>query len=113
MSLSDIFYTFSHTDREVSPSFTKTLKKVDGSLGTNVTLECRVAGSRPLVVSWYKDSKEIHSGDKYKLDFSESTASVTITNLEQNDGGIYSCRAANSAGEGETSGALSVKGQRS
>lgn len=115
MSVDDsyMFDIFPHTDRAVPPSFTKSLKKVDESIGSNVTLECRVAGSQPLVVSWYKDSKEIHSGDKYKLDFSESTASVTITGLEQSDGGVYSCRASNNAGEKETSGTLSVKGQRS
>lgn len=104
---------FAYTDRAVPPSFTKTLKKVDGSVGSNVTLECRVSGSQPLVVSWYKDKNEIHSGDKYKLDYSESTAAVMITDLEQSDGGVYTCRASNAAGEKETSGVLSVKGQRS
>lgn len=101
-----------HTDRAVPPSFTKALKKVDGSIGGNVTLECRVAGSQPMVISWYKDNKEIHSGDKYKSDFSESTASVTIFGLDQSDSGVYICRAANDAGEKETSGTLSVKGQK-
>lgn len=101
-----------HTDRAVPPSFTKTLKKVDGSIGSTVTLECRVAGSQPMVVSWYKDNKEINSDDKQKVDFSESTATVTITDLGQSDGGVYMCRASNDAGEKETSGTLSVKGQR-
>ncbi|XP_074514104.1 cell adhesion molecule DSCAM-like [Sebastes fasciatus] len=96
-------------DRAVPPSFTKTLKKVDGSIGSDVTLECRVAGSQPMVVSWYKDQKEIHSDAKYKLDFSEITASVTVTGLEQTDGGVYTCRASNDAGEKETSGTLSIK----
>lgn len=101
-----------HTDRAVPPSFTKTLKKVDGSIGSNITLECRVAGSQPMVVSWYKDDKEIHNDDKFKLDFRESTTSVTVTGLDQSDGGVYTCRASNDAGEKETSGTLSVKGQR-
>lgn len=100
-----------HTDRAVPPSFTKALKKVDGSIGSNVTLECRVAGSQPMIIYWYKDNKEIHSDDKYKLDFTESTASVTIIGLDQSNGGVYTCRAANDAGEKETSGTLSVKGQ--
>lgn len=74
-------------------------------------MECRVSGSQPLLVSWYKDDIEIASGDRYKIDFSEGTASVTITSLEQSDGGAYSCRASNNAGEKETSGTLCVKGQ--
>lgn len=106
-----MFDILSYTDRAVPPSFTKTLKKVDGSIGSDVTLECRVAGSQPMVVSWYKDQKEIHSDAKYKLDFSEITASVTVTGLEQTDGGVYTCRASNDAGEKETSGTLSIKGQ--
>lgn len=115
MALDDsyMFDIFPYTDRAVPPSFTKTLKKVDGSIGSNITLECRVAGSQPMVVSWYKDNKEIHSDEKYRLDFIENTASVAITGLEQIDGGVYTCRASNDAGEKETSGTLSVKGQRS
>uniref|UniRef100_A0A3Q3GV38 Ig-like domain-containing protein n=1 Tax=Labrus bergylta TaxID=56723 RepID=A0A3Q3GV38_9LABR len=105
-------WTYFLTDRAVPPSFTKSLKKVDGSVGSNVTLECRVAGSQPMIVSWYKDDKEIHSDGKYKIDVSESTASVTVTGLEQTDGGVYKCRASNDAGEKETSGTLSVRGQR-
>lgn len=107
-----MFDIFLYTDRAVPPSFTKTLKKMDGSISSNVTLECRVAGSQPLAVSWYKDNKEIHSGGKYKLDMIESTASVTITGLDQSDSGVYTCRASNDAGETETSNILSVKGQR-
>lgn len=99
-----------HTDRTVPPSFTKPLKKVDGSVGSNVTLECRVAGSQPMLVSWYKDNREIHSDDKFKLAFSESTASVTIRGLEQSDAGVYTCRASNDCGGKDTSGTLSVKG---
>uniref|UniRef100_A0A3B4WP33 Ig-like domain-containing protein n=1 Tax=Seriola lalandi dorsalis TaxID=1841481 RepID=A0A3B4WP33_SERLL len=95
--------------RAVPPSFTKALKKVDGRIGSNITLECRVSGSQPMVVSWYKDNQEIHSDDKYKLDFSGSTASVLITGLDQSDGGVYTCQASNDAGEKETSGTLSIK----
>lgn len=83
---------------------------MDGSIGSNATLECRVAGSQPMVVSWFKDDKEIRSDNKYKLDFSESAASLTITHLDQSDGGVYTCRASNKAGENETSGTLTVKG---
>lgn len=103
---------FPYADRAVPPSFTKTLKKIDGSVGSNATLECRVAGSHPMVVSWFKGDKEIRSDDKYQLDFSESAASVTITGLDQGDGGVYTCRASNEAGQNETSGTLTVKGER-
>lgn len=105
--------TFPYADRAVPPAFTKSLKKVDGSIGSNVTMECRVSGSQPMVVSWYKDDKEIQSDAKYKLEFSESTAAVMVIGLEQSDGGVYTCRATNDAGSKDTSGTLSVKGQKS
>lgn len=66
-----------------------------------------------MIVSWYKDNKEIHSDGKYTLGFSESTASVTVAGLDHSDGGAYTCKASNDAGEKETTGALSIKGQRS
>lgn len=100
-------------DRAVPPSFTRTLKKVDGRAGSDVTMECRVSGSQPLLVSWFKDSQEIFSLGRHKLDFSDGTASLTMASLEQSDSGLYSCRASNNAGEKETSSTLSVKGQQS
>ena len=66
-----------------------------------------------MVVSWFKDNKEIHNDEKYKVDLSESLMSVTITDLNQNDGGVYTCRASNAAGQEETSGTLCIRGQSS
>uniref|UniRef100_A0A8C6LAJ7 non-specific serine/threonine protein kinase n=1 Tax=Nothobranchius furzeri TaxID=105023 RepID=A0A8C6LAJ7_NOTFU len=70
-----------------------------------------LAGSQPMLVSWFKDDKEIHSDDKYRLEFSDSAASVTITGLDQSHAGVYECRVSNEAGLAQTSGALMVKGQ--
>lgn len=65
-----------------------------------------------MTVSWLKDDKKIHSNDKYKLDFSDGAATLAIMHSEQSDGGVYTCRASNEAGETETSGTLAIKGQR-
>lgn len=86
---------------------------MDGSVGTNVTLECRLAGSQPMAVNWFRDEKEIHSHGNYKVDFTEMKASVAITGLTLSDGGVYTCRAANGAGQKETTGTLCIKGQSS
>lgn len=99
-------------DRAVPPSFTRTLKKVDGRAGSYETMECRISGSQPLLVSWFKDGQEIFSLGRHKVDFSDGKASLTIASLEQSDSGLYTCRASNIAGEKETSSALSIKGQQ-
>uniref|UniRef100_A0A3Q2XG43 Ig-like domain-containing protein n=1 Tax=Haplochromis burtoni TaxID=8153 RepID=A0A3Q2XG43_HAPBU len=74
--------------------------------GDSATLECTISGSPELKVKWFKDGKEMIGGRKYKI---ASTASVTITGLDQSDGGVYTCKASNDAGEKETSGTLSIK----
>lgn len=86
------------------------LKKVDGNVGGDLIMECKVAGSQPMTVSWFKEGKEIISGQKYLTEFKESTASLKILHLESADAGAYSCRANNSAGKAETNGTLQVKG---
>ncbi|KAJ8012937.1 hypothetical protein DPEC_G00048070, partial [Dallia pectoralis] len=96
-------------DRVLSPTFTKNLKKVDGNIGCNITLECKVSGSQPLSFSWYKDDQEITDGEKYKLHMKETTAALQINQIVKLDGGVYTCRATNSAGFKESSGILCVK----
>lgn len=101
---------FPSTDRVLPPSFTKNLKKVDGNIGNNITMESKVSGSQPMSISWYKDDKEITSGQKYQLEMKETTATLGITQIEKCDEGVYTCRATNSAGFKESSGTLCVKG---
>ncbi|XP_064873891.1 titin-like [Oncorhynchus nerka] len=96
-------------DRVLPPSFTKNLKKVDGNIGNNITMESKVSGSQPMSISWYKDDKEITSGQKYQLEMKETTATLGITQIEKCDEGVYTCRATNSAGFKESSGTLCVK----
>ncbi|KPP72549.1 titin-like, partial [Scleropages formosus] len=96
-------------DRIIPPSFTKNLKKIDGNIGMNVSMECKVSGSQPITISWYKDEKEIKASAKYQMDFKENTAALGIFQLEKSDAGLYTCRATNTAGYKETSGTMSVK----
>lgn len=92
------------------PTFTKSLKRVDGNIGNDVSLDCKVSGSQPMTIAWFKDDQEIVSGAKLQSEFKDTSAALRIIQLEKADSGVYKCRATNSAGFKETSGTLYVKG---
>ncbi|XP_051980649.1 titin-like, partial [Xyrauchen texanus] len=96
-------------DKIVPPTFTKTLKKADGHVGGSIQMECKVSGSQPITISWFKEGKDITTGTKYQTILNEGTALLKITDLEASDAGVFTCNATNSAGHSETSGTVSVK----
>ena len=105
--------TFPYTDRQVPPSFTKSLKNINANIGNDITMECKFCGTQPIAVYWYRDDKEIHSDAKYKVDTKENMAALLIRSLRQSDGGNYTCRVTNVAGQKDNTGTLCMKGQKS
>lgn len=95
------------------PTFTKSLKRVDGNIGNDVSMDCRVSGSQPMTIVWFKDDQEIELGAKFQSEFKDSSATLRVSRLEKADSGVYKCKATNSAGFKETSGTLYVKGYES
>ncbi|XP_072118273.1 titin-like [Mobula birostris] len=96
-------------DRIIAPTFTKSLKKMDNILGALMHMECKVSGSLPISISWYKDNTEIMADHKYKMSFEENTAFLEINEIKITDGGNYSCKATNAAGSSKCSGSLTIK----
>uniref|UniRef100_A0A674NGA3 Ig-like domain-containing protein n=1 Tax=Takifugu rubripes TaxID=31033 RepID=A0A674NGA3_TAKRU len=80
------------------PTFTKSLKRVDGNIGNNASLDCKVSGSQPMTIAWFKDDQEITPGPKFLAEFRDHSATLQIAGLEKADSGVYKCRATNSAG---------------
>ncbi|XP_062908156.1 titin-like [Mobula hypostoma] len=93
----------------IPPLLTRKLKEMGSTLGSFVRMEFKVSGSIPMSITWYKEDKEISASDKYKMLFQENTVSLEINELDFSDAGIYTCKAANSAGKDECSAVLSVK----
>lgn len=83
---------------------------MDSVVSGNCRLDCKIAGSLPMRVSWFKDGKEIASSDRYRTAFVEGTASLEISRVDMNDAGNFTCRATNSVGSKDSSGALVVQG---
>lgn len=106
----DSMFFLQQTDRIMPPTFTKSLKRVDGNIGNDVSMDCRVSGSQPMTIAWFKDEQEITPGSKFLPEFKDNSATLQIVRLEKADSGVYKCRATNSAGFKETSGTLYVKG---
>uniref|UniRef100_A0A803SYV8 Ig-like domain-containing protein n=1 Tax=Anolis carolinensis TaxID=28377 RepID=A0A803SYV8_ANOCA len=96
--------------RTIPPFFTKPLRNVDSAVGGSTHLDCKVSGSHPIKVSWFKHDKEITPSTKYTLRYEEGSASLEIKHLDTSDIGVYSCRATNSAGSKESRSTLTVKG---
>lgn len=78
-------------------------------LGESGTLTCGIIG-RPLPeIRWYRYGRELIQSRKYKMSSDGRNHSLSILTDEQEDEGLYTCRAVNEAGEIETSGKLRLQ----
>uniref|UniRef100_A0A3Q0QS69 Ig-like domain-containing protein n=1 Tax=Amphilophus citrinellus TaxID=61819 RepID=A0A3Q0QS69_AMPCI len=85
------------------------LENVTTKLGESGTLTCGIIG-RPLPeIKWYRFGKELIQSRKYKMSSDGRNHSLNILTDEQEDEGLYTCRAINEAGEIETSGKLRLQ----
>uniref|UniRef100_A0A8C5RYA5 Ig-like domain-containing protein n=1 Tax=Laticauda laticaudata TaxID=8630 RepID=A0A8C5RYA5_LATLA len=85
----------------IPPSFTKPLKEIHGLLGSSSVLECKVIGSPPISVFWFRDGEEITTGEKYQATLTDNTCSLKVNALQESDIGNYTCIATNEAGTDE------------
>ncbi|KAH0621546.1 hypothetical protein JD844_022941 [Phrynosoma platyrhinos] len=80
------------------PVFSKKPSPVDTLKGSDVILQCEIAGTPPFEVAWFKDRKQVRSSKKFKVTTKNFNASVHILNLEAADTGEYQCKATNEVG---------------
>ncbi|CDQ65442.1 unnamed protein product [Oncorhynchus mykiss] len=71
-----------------SSAHLKSLKRLDGIMGNDISMDCKVSGSQPMTLSWFKDEKEIKSGDGYLPEIKDNSAALKITKLEKVDAGV-------------------------
>lgn len=81
-------------------------------LGELLRLECRVSGSAPLNVTWYKNDTKVTEGPNVKTSLVDSLAVLELLSSSFDDDGVYTCEAQNDAGSISCSTTLCVKGQR-
>ncbi|KAK6485023.1 titin-like [Huso huso] len=89
-----------------APSIRQEMQEVTTKLGDPAQLTCQIIG-RPLPeIKWFRYGKELIQSRKYKMSSDGRNHSLTVSTEEQEDEGLYTCRAINDAGETETSGKL-------
>lgn len=85
------------------------MTSLDVVKGSTAVFACRVAGSAPFKVAWFKDNKPVKSSQKYFIVESEN-AILKIQDCEVQDVGSYQCVVSNDVGSCSDSAALSMKG---
>lgn len=77
----------------------------------SLRLECKVSGTAPLKVTWYKHDTKVADGANCRTSFVDSVAVLELLTASFDDDGVYTCEAQNDAGSVSCSTTLSVKGQ--
>lgn len=80
--------------------------------GESLRLECKVSGSAPLNVTWYKHDNKVTEGANIKTSLVDSLSVLELHSTGFDDDGVYTCEVQNDAGSVSCSTTLSVKGQR-
>ena len=67
------------------------------SVGDSLVLECYASGAPRPIITWLKDQKTRIRSDRHVV-LAESGQLLVIAQVEEEDGGSYSCQATNSQG---------------
>ena len=85
---------------------TKFVKK-----GEPLHLECKISGTAPLKMTWYKNDSQVTDGSNIRRSFVDSVAVLELLTTSFHDDGVYTCEAQNDAGSVSCSTSVTVKGQ--
>lgn len=77
----------------------------------SLRLECKVSGTTPLKVTWYKHDTKVMDGANCRTSFVDSVAVLELLSASFDDDGVYTCEVQNDAGSVSCSTTLSIKGQ--
>ena len=77
----------------------------------DVKLKCEVTGGDDCMATWYHNGREVRQGRRHRCRFNGQQATLTLTEIGEEDGGLYECVLANSTGEVRTSCTLTTQGQ--
>nr|XP_061793197.1 palladin-like [Nerophis lumbriciformis] len=105
-----------HSGSGVPATFVKCLHDVCALKGQLVVLECRVRGSSPLQVTWYREDEQILDSDDFRIlrkkassaSVPEELCTLVISEAFPEDSGVFKCIAHNSFGTDSCSAMLDI-----
>ncbi|XP_074600440.1 uncharacterized protein LOC141854581 isoform X3 [Brevipalpus obovatus] len=91
-----------------SPRFTKPLHDETVDQGEEIVLEVEVKGSPPPLISWFKDGRRLSQSPKVSITQTDGISKLTLKNANDDNAGLYTCKADNDTGQDETQANVSV-----
>ncbi|XP_061090180.1 myopalladin isoform X2 [Conger conger] len=100
----------------VAPTFVKCLHDISTVKGQLVVLECRIRGTPPLQVLWYREEEQIEDSADFRIlrkkassaSVPEELCTLVITEAYPEDSGMFKCIAGNQYGTVSCSALLEV-----
>lgn len=93
------------------PHFASRLEpELDLTHGVPLVLKCKAGGYPHPKMTWYKDGVPLKNEEPYQITTKDGTSTLMVPQAQEDDGGVYSCVAANPSGQDTTSCNVSVAG---